>query len=528
MVMPPTVAKGARTTVFVQLATSASAATEATEVFEDARGAKRHSKNEGMQLELPALGEGEREWEIDVILSAADFRVGSGGDFRKIRMPPDGPSTMARFELVLERVPASGETAVEAFLFHEGAFMGHIGRTVKAVEELGAPEPATTDVAEGAAVVKSGGTSHEVHLIALDGKRALVVVAEPGKLLAHSLVDFDSEALPGFLSPKFGAIRSRGLEAFDDAGASDPVGMGMVRGLGTQLWELCPPEIRTHLLRIYQGRDVDSLRVYTNIPGFPWELMRPVADDGTKLAALGRRFRLGRWHLRMGQQRGLTVPPERVEYRELVAMMPSYDGAEALPALQRELAALQGVSGFRQLPGLSASVASVVADPPNGVIHFAGHGTAESSAGASTRYALRLNDGPFDSTAFVGLENNRLRQRQTLVFFNACELGQADAQASIVEGWAPAVLDAGASGYIGALWPVGDDEAAAFAEAFYAEVEKSIQAQGEARVTEILRCLRRRGAEREDPTWSAYVFYGDPDTILFRTGAGAGGRYTCE
>ena len=521
MVMPSEMAKGMSAQVFVGLATKESSATEVTVVIE---GEKRKSGT--IVLDLPKLEEGVKAWDIDVILSAPDFTIAGGDDFRTIQLPPDGPSTMARYQVTLDRVPASGESAVQAFLFHDGAFMGHIGRMVKASESLSTADPVVTETREGSAALRKGPPAHEVQVVALDPKRALVVISEPGKTMTHAVVDFDSGALQGFLMPKFGAIRSRGLDAMGDGG-EDAVGMGMVRGLGGQLWQLTPAPLREYLLRAYADDDAQALRIYTNVPAFPWELVRPKKADGTELPPLASRFRLGRWHLKMGMT-GAPVPPDRVLYDELVAMVPEYGGGEALPAAKRELAALQSVNGFRKVPGRSASVAEVVQNPPNGVLHFAGHGSSKDGDGMSTLYALQLEDGAFDSLAFLGLEGKRLRDRETLVFFNACELGKADAMATIVDGWAPAMLDSGASGYIGALWPVGDDEAAAFAEAFYEEVEKSIGATGAAQVTEILRCLRRRGESRQDPTWSAYVFYGDPATVLHRPGAGGGGRYVCQ
>ncbi|MEN0063835.1 MAG: CHAT domain-containing protein [Myxococcota bacterium] len=521
MVMPGEVVKAKPFTLFVGLTDAAPSGNAAAVVIsgedEETQGA--------LKLELPTLKEGIKAWSINVLLSAPDFTI-DGDDFRTIQLPQEGPSTLARYELTLDAVPSSGKASVEAYLFHEGSFMGQIGRTVQAVDAPSAnPLPVTDVVGDQGAAVRSTVPSHELHLLAIDDTKALVVINEPGKTTAHSVVNFDRTALPAFLTPKLAAIRARGLDRVD----RDPVGMGMVKGLGAQLWPLTPAPIREHLLRIYQDPEVNALRIYTNVPGFPWELLRPVTEEAT-LAPLGTRFQLGRWHLRMGMS-GLTVPPTRIDYRELVAMVPTYEGGDALPAVKRELEALNRMEGFRRLPGVAASVAAVVKDPPNGVLHFAGHGDAQTTEGSATRYALRLEDGAFDSTAFVGLDDKRLRERQTLIFFNACELGQADATANIVEGWAPVMLDAGASGYIGALWPVGDEEAAAFAEAFYENVESSIAAYGRAPVTEIMRCLRKRGADRDDPTWQAYVFYGDPSTELYREGVeptDPEGRYTCE
>lgn len=522
MVMPPQAVLNRKMTVFVGLGETAGASAQA-EVLDGPAGDRGQ-----ITLTLPELPDDAKTWTLDVILTAPDFTL-DGDDFRTIQLPPDGPSTMARYDLTLTSVPDDGDTAIGAYLFHEGAYIGHIGRTIDAVARarvLGEEPEATTAVTGRGAAVRPTADSHEIHLLAIDANRALVVINQPGKTLAHTLVDFDRNALPAFLGPKFAALRSRGL----DRAPTDPVGMDMVRGLGSQLWTITPAPVRSHLLKIWSDDDVKGLRIYTNVPGFPWELVRPQDADGKALDALGTRFQLGRWHLQMGMS-GLTVPPTAIDFRELVGMMPNYEGDDALPAVQRELAALNKVPSFRRIPGVAASVAAVFKDPPNGVLHFAGHGTAQGPDDTSRRYALRLEDGAFDSTAFVGIDGKKLRDRETLVFFNACELGQADTTASIVEGWAPVMLDAGASGYIGALWPVGDDEAAAFAEAFYDDVERSIAAYGAAHVTEILRCLRAQGATRNDPTWQAYVFYGDPDTVLLREGVeptDPGGRYTCE
>ena len=516
MVLPSQVTVERSFTVFVGLANHAGSASTETRVLEGA------SASEGqIRLDLPELPSGIEAWSIDVILSSADAMV-VGDDLKTIRLPKEGSSTMARFEAVLPEMTADGTVAMEAWLFHDGAFMGRIGRRVVVAgsDATAVVEQTTT----GGAEMRFDNDKHEIHLIALDDKRALIILSEPGKLMTHSVVDFDRSALQAFLAPKWGAIRARALDV--EPGEGDAVGMNMVRGLGSQLWELVPAPVRPFLLRLHADEDVDALRLYSNVPGLPWELIRPVDAEGNKLEPLGTRFRVGRWHLRSDMM-ALALPPERLRYDELVAMVPTYEGAEALPALQRELGALKTVSGFRRVDGRSEALAKVVKDPPNGVLHFAGHGSTKST-GATTSYALRLEDGAFDSLAFVGLDNN-FRSRETLVFFNACELGQADqSDVGIIEGWAPAMIDAGASGYLGALWPVGDDEAAGFAEAFYAEVERSISATGRARVTEVVRCLRKRGSDREDPTWQAYVFYGDPDTALYRPGSGEeDATYSC-
>jgi CHAT domain-containing protein len=94
---------------------------------------------------------------------------------------------------------------------------------------------------------------------------------------------------------------------------------------------------------------------------------------------------------------------------------------------------------------------------------------------------------------------------------NACDVGQAHRVAHVVYGWGPAVLEVGASGYIGGLWPLGDQGAAAFAGLFYPPL-----AQGPVAVAELLRLTRRHFYETGDPTFLAYVYYGDAHLQVFQ------------
>ena len=99
------------------------------------------------------------------------------------------------------------------------------------------------------------------------------------------------------------------------------------------------------------------------------------------------------------------------------------------------------------------------------------------------------------------------------MFFNACDIGQGDKVANFVDGWAPAVLESGASGYIDGLWPLGDHGAAEFAKEFYRRFKEQLD-QGGAQIVEILRQTRRRFYDNGDPTFLAYVYYGDPDLTV--------------
>ena len=144
-------------------------------------------------------------------------------------------------------------------------------------------------------------------------------------------------------------------------------------------------------------------------------------------------------------------------------------------------------------------------------MHFAGHGGVSAAAGVPT-YALALEDRLLDLVTWRGMSHQTL-QRRPLYFLNACDLGQADNFSNFVDGWAPAALDSGASGFIGGIWPLNDKAAAQAAEEFYGRMKQSL-AKGPARVSELIRDTRRQFFQTGDPTYLSYVFYGDVNLSL--------------
>jgi CHAT domain-containing protein len=83
-----------------------------------------------------------------------------------------------------------------------------------------------------------------------------------------------------------------------------------------------------------------------------------------------------------------------------------------------------------------------------------------------------------------------------------------------VDGWAPTVLDSGGSGFIGGLWPLSDQGAAAFAAHFYAELNQAIHAGGSPLVSKLLQDSRQGFFESGDPTYLGYVYYGDVNLAI--------------
>ena len=79
---------------------------------------------------------------------------------------------------------------------------------------------------------------------------------------------------------------------------------------------------------------------------------------------------------------------------------------------------------------------------------------------------------------------------------------------TVSEGWAPTLLDLGAIGYVGGMWPLVDRAAAQFSARFYSVLEDGLK-DGPVAVAAVLRDTRKLFFETGDPTFLAYAYYGD-------------------
>ncbi len=299
-----------------------------------------------------------------------------------------------------------------------------------------------------------------------------------------------------------------------------------LKAFGKKAWrDLAPRAFKEAFWQIKDrfGDDFTSIQIITDDPLLPWELMRPFrvmnGREQDEQDFLGMDFRIARLHVSPTPS-GST--PQRLTIDDFVVMAPNYSTDKALSNVADEVAALKTLPFARQVSGNYPALRDLFKDNPPGMFHFAGHGVVESGRQGSFRYAIRLEDGkldPWDWRDFAQTES----EAGPLVFFNACDIGQGDKVANFVDGWAPAILESGASGYIGGLWPLGDHGAAEFAKEFYQYFKEEL-AKGAVPIAEILRKTRRRFYENGDPTFLAYVYYGDPDlTVTYQaTHASAG------
>jgi len=247
---------------------------------------------------------------------------------------------------------------------------------------------------------------------------------------------------------------------------------------------------------------VRTIQVLSDDPVVPWELMRPAREDGKdRRDFLALTTRVARWQ--MGAS-AMARPPQVLEVKRMVVVAPQYAGAMTLHGARAEAVALHNAAGFEEVKGDYSDFRALAANLPQGIVHFAGHGMVKEADGGA-QFAILLEDGEVVPATWKELTS--ASRTHPFYFFNACEVGQAQQAVSALDGWGPALLESGASGYMGALWPVNDKAAEVFAGNFYQTMAGSPNTP----VAEVVRATRQQTYEEtHDLTALAYVLYADP------------------
>jgi hypothetical protein len=506
-------------------------------------------------LHLPVPDPGKDSWELDVILAAPNCVFRDGGNIGRLKLPRNGDSTPAPFFLRAKRdASTSHAVRLEATFWHKGVCLAKISREIfvepnSSRERADDPEyPGPSPDSHGEADSRANrpqtsrsGTAAESAKVELQfnlraadlslfirkgadsshPSRASLTIHSP--FLQPTYHDFElPDDLEPWLAQRYRALAMSGMRGVALQGPQDETGpegrertMAYLKGVGRELYQKFAPlpfkEAFCHLAAT-RGDQFTSIQILTNDPVMPWELMRPVCANTTlEEEFVGARFRVARWHVSTATSQ-FSRPPQSLALRQFVVIAPQYGSASALPGQTVERDRLQILPGFQPWQGTVSSVHRLLASLPEGVIHFAGHGVVAPDPRGLNEYRIRLEDGDLDPDTWRGFSATDPKSHP-LVFFNACDVGQAQRLANFVVGWAPAVLESGASGYIGGLWPLNDASAASFAIEFYSALQQGL-GTGRASVAEALRLARARFRANGDPTFLAYVFYGDPDMTL--------------
>ncbi len=280
--------------------------------------------------------------------------------------------------------------------------------------------------------------------------------------------------------------------------------------IGANLYQdLFPEALKREYRKLrdkYRGK---SLLITSDEPWIPWEMVRPVESDenGNVLyddPHLCEMFRVSRWLAGRGA-------PDQVRVRQGAWVAPP-DNLQAARLEQEYFAQLHRQQWEITMVGPLSTVPEVEEQFQAGateLFHFACHGNFNTEDPDESK--LRLGSDYLRPSQITGLKQAGLRRARPLVFLNACHSAERGFALTRIGGWAQRFLEAGASAFIGSLWEVNDRLAACFAQEFYNRLwglaghqpQPLGQAFYEAR-------MAVKQLDPANPTWLAYVLYGDP------------------
>lgn len=262
------------------------------------------------------------------------------------------------------------------------------------------------------------------------------------------------------------------------------------------------------LRKKYRGK---SLLITSDDPWIPWELVTPQDPgedepwDEPNDPPLCETFRLSRWVAGRGA-------PDQVKLAAGAWIAPP-DNLQAAQAESDYFAELHRRRWEVSLTGPLKSVDEVTQTIRSGqthLFHFACHGNFDAASANESKLKLGTE---FLTPRDVKALGPFVRKSKPVVFLNACHSGRVGIGLTQLGGWAQTFLDCEASAFIGALWEANDQLAARFAQEFYDRLwglaafagqrQPLGQAFHEAR-------MAIKQADPANPTWLAYVLYGDP------------------
>jgi len=513
------------------------------------KGSKRAAiTSEGaLALKLPSQPETE-SWTIRVVLSAPGFNLAEGDKTQLIELPKSGESDPALFVLEPKiKGIAVHDEKIRLTLWQDGKYLAKLSRHVSVLESAQV-QPAITQAPSSRKMVtrslreipkQKAPPVDMVEATQVPDLTVHVLYDNPDKLGAGQLILASPHFRPSsrliverfevqpeassWLADNYqsivqlGAIASRGFKPTSSTATpsqrapSKGTAMAQMVGFGCELYRRYAPAPFKQVFSILEkdpSFDFKTIQFFSNNPILPWELMVPSERcNGQRAEFLAISHQVARWHAEGGPRR-MDRPVQSHRIAEVVGIAPRYKGAEQLVYQTRELQALGTLSGFREVSGTFQGVKGLFSGAPRGIIHFAGHGTAEGERDGRPAFAVSLEDATLDVMKWRGLTGG-MEGDGPFFFFNACNIGRSQVSAGFVEGWAPAVLDSGAAGFIGGLWPVFDKTAANVAEQFYQTLSSKFENNQQIPVAEILQGIRKRFYQTGDPTYLAYAFYGD-------------------
>lgn len=315
-----------------------------------------------------------------------------------------------------------------------------------------------------------------------------------------------------YVTSLYREIEERWLSTADDAEAFQEE----LREFGGSLFSQLFPEQLQDIL--WQRRDsLTDLMVLSSEPFIPWELVHlkepgsPLPDETRFLAETG----LVRWLY----TRDNGYPPQELHARpgRVRVLCPDYPHPRLrLTETRAEAQFLTDLLGASAVTPRERDVRALLRNGDFDVLHFAGHGLADSSDIANAKILL---EGRYEEGAYIGSslsvttvgQQARLARpdgSRPMIMLNACQAGRVGEQMSSLGGFAQAFLDRGAGAFISSMWSVGDKPASAFVKTFYQELLRQQPVSAAASKA------RQQARQAGDGTWLAYAVYAHPQARL--------------
>lgn len=468
-------------------------------------------------------------WDIDVVLSAPGFEL-KGADRQNIVLPSKGDSDPALFTLSAQAIKsATQQRKLYVTFWHKGAYLAKVIRPITVVNKtvtqsapartervVTAPAPPIAALNMNLALKAPDLTLWLQYNVSDNPDEVLVLMHSP-YLQPTSFRWTLPKNLRTLLSERYQQISYLDRGEYRDGtfhpnSAQVAANVATMHGFGRELYQrYAPPPFKEAFWALKEklGAKFTSIQVFTNDPVIPWELMRPQRGKA-ETDFLGIDFRLARWHVNDGGSQ-LDRPPQQLLMNDLMLIAPNYDDKPLKQVARVERAALRAVTGVHQIDGNAETFGNLLRGSQRlqGIVHFAGHGVVQHGQTGIPEYAIKFEKQTMNLLMMRGMVNPN-SENHPFYFFNACDVGQAQQVANFVDGWAPSVLEAGASGYVGGLWPLDDQGAAEFASNFYTRMNQQA-ATRTISVSDLLRDSRKQFYKNGNPTFLAYVYYGDPN-----------------
>lgn len=477
----------------------------------------------------------DQRWNIDAALSAPGFDFTRGSNVGQLVLSAEGDAQPAVFWLRSAQSTPAGSVELVVTLWYRGSYLGRVSRTIRISDAPDQTPGANVPVAAAAPVAEPAARSTAAPPLSLDPDDSpadlTITIREHGVREGTMEVQVAGRGLPPalpvtvdlpaqtqrWLNLQYRELAIRSGKAAQTADSGSPGPDDFFRGFGRELWNRFAPEpVKTAFWKLIdlRGSRFRSIWIISDDPTVPWELMRPQRGT-TERDYLGLDFRIARW-VPSDDPAALQKPPQRDTLGDVYVLAPNYGPSLALPGQQRELSTLDGMNAHRIAPGSISAVRDLARQWPSGLIHFSGHGVVAPEGGFAN-YEIVLEDGVLDLMTWRGMVNAQA-EGHPFFFFNACEVGSAQFTVNFVDGWAPELLSEGASGYIGALWPVNDTIASELAAEFYKELE-SRGKNSFVPIAEVLRSAKRAIYEKTHAaTPLGYILYGDPNQEIRLSG----------